>query len=97
MPLYKRVAGRRDNTVFVPKQRNVTEEFIKTLDLNKEVIICEDQEKKWSKQLSRMIDAIHADLKKDQHATEEMTFEQMLKSEDFFSFEAFNQCKKLSE
>lgn len=28
---------------------------------------------------------------------DEMTFEQMLLSDDFFSFEAFSQCKKLSE
>lgn len=64
VPLYKRVAGRKDNSVFVPKAKNAynSESFIKNLDLNKQIIITEEQEKKWSKQLSRMIESIHEDL-----------------------------------
>lgn len=107
VPLYKRVAGRKDNTVFVPKAKNLysAENFIKNLNLNKQIVICEEQEKKWSKQLSRMIESIHADLETDLNkdesskkvSAEDMTFEQMLMSDNFFSFEAFSQCKKLSE
>ena len=107
VPLYKRVAGRNDNTVFIPKAKNLysAENFVKNLSLSKPIVIPEDQEKNWSKQLSRMIESIHADL----HMTSEveskpgavkedqMTFEQMLLSDDFFSFEAFSQMKKLSE
>jgi len=60
IPLYKRVAGRNDNTVFVPKAKNLysAENFIKNLNLNQPIMICEEQEKKWSKQLSRMIESI---------------------------------------
>ena len=103
IPLYKRVAGRKENSVFVPKSKNAysQETFIKNLDLNKQIAISEEQEKKWSKQLTRMIESIHKDLKTDDFENDEKapssTFEQMLMSDDFFSFEAFNQCKKLSE
>lgn len=103
IPLYKRVAGRNDNTVFVPKTKNMysSENFVKNLSLNKPLVIPEDQEKKWSKQLSRMIESIHADLKMSTESktvqSDEMTFEQMLLSDSFFSFETFSKCKKLSE
>ena len=51
IPLYKRVAGRNENTVFVPKAQNKysADKFIQSIDLNQPIVICEEQEKKWSK------------------------------------------------
>lgn len=44
VPLYKRVAGRNDNTVFIPKAKNLysAENFVKNLSLSKPIVIPED-------------------------------------------------------
>ena len=92
VPLYRKLGNRQIKTVFKPKMlRDSYENF----DLKAYIQVSKEQEDKWNNEVIEMINQVKNEFgpaKEDfevKKAAEEMTYEEMLESKDFFSFDSY--------